>query len=451
MLVYLYIFLGVHSSITHVRTDTRHLKGSHRGELSRRQLIDTFSHFSSKKAFEGSMIIMTTRTRNDKGMGSIVAIGNNKFKVRIELPKSPSGTRKVISRTVTGKTEANKVRKELLRQRDDNTLFTSSQNALTYTRLASEYLNERAKENLKATTMSSYRSTSRIFGETFAVVNIQHITYEHICDYFNKQYKVDNLTGTSNRSTLKTRWVFLKNMFAYAVDKKYIAESPFKKLPRWLLKSNSMDTTGIKVFTLEQLKVINEYLKEHYSKPECYADTYLYVVFQLIINTGMRLGEALAPQAINFDYDNHILNVAGNVSPYKGKDGTFLTTPKTMMSRRPLILSEGICKLLKEHLKKNLTYSTFIFCSKQGTLLQIPAVREAFRKVFRKCGIPADLTVHCLRHTYATRCIEAGINIKTVSQRLGHSSVVITLNTYTHYLQQAEQLAAGVFEDELKL
>jgi len=99
-------------------------------------------------------------------------------------------------------------------------------------------------------------------------------------------------------------------------------------------------------------------------------------------------------------------------------------------------------------LGKPLTDEDFVFAHPDGTLLDPSTVSHTFNKIIRKAGLP-HIRLHDLRHTHASLLLQAGVHIKVVQERLGHSSIRVTLDTYSHVLGGLQEAAAQRFDDLL--
>ena len=97
---------------------------------------------------------------------------------------------------------------------------------------------------------------------------------------------------------------------------------------------------------------------------------------------------------------------------------------------------------------KPLSEDDFIFASPEDTPLDPSTITHAFDKILRKAGL-SHIRLHDLRHTHATIMLRTGVHPKIVSERLGHSSIKITLDTYSHVLPGLQEAAAQSFEDFL--
>ena len=158
----------------------------------------------------------------------------------------------------------------------------------------------------------------------------------------------------------------------------------------------------------------------------------------LCLYTGMRIGEICALRWSDVDKDNCLINVNRTVLRIKNTDAhgkqpktvVVTGTPKTDSSLRAIPVPKAIGRLLKAEGKRMPDDYYVVTCSDR--LMEPRRFYDKYKQILRKSGIMTKYTFHALRHTYATRCIESGIDPKVVSELLGHSSVTITLNRYVH-------------------
>ena len=152
----------------------------------------------------------------------------------------------------------------------------------------------------------------------------------------------------------------------------------------------------------------------------------------LCLYTGLRIGELLALTWNDIDFDKNILSVTktchdGNEN---GEHIRIIDTPKTENSRRQIPLSKTLVKMLKEMKKK----SKCEFVIADG---ERPVFIRSYQRMFELLLKKLKLThkgFHSLRHTFATRALECGMDVKSLSEILGHKNAMITLNRYAHSL-----------------
>ncbi|MGN0790227.1 MAG: site-specific integrase, partial [Christensenellales bacterium] len=148
--------------------------------------------------------------------------------------------------------------------------------------------------------------------------------------------------------------------------------------------------------------------------------------------TGLRIGELLALTWSDIDFEKGILSVTktchdGNES---GKHIRIIDTPKTENSRRQIPLSKTLIKMLKE-MKKKSNCEVVIADGEKPVFIR--SYQRTFELLLKKLGLPHK-GFHSLRHTFATRALECGMDVKSLSEILGHKNATITLNRYAHSL-----------------
>lgn len=154
------------------------------------------------------------------------------------------------------------------------------------------------------------------------------------------------------------------------------------------------------------------------------------------------------------DFQNKALLVNFSAVRIAGQ-GVILTEPKSAHSRRRVSLPPSAVMLLAglkvklrnklEEEGKQWDESAFIFPGTKGWILNPDTITHAFKKVVRQLGLP-NVRFHDLRHTHATMMLKGNVHPKVVSERLGHASITITLDTYSHLLPSMQEHAALAFE-----
>jgi integrase len=191
-------------------------------------------------------------------------------------------------------------------------------------------------------------------------------------------------------------------------------------------------------------------------------ETPYYTLFYLLLHTGMRRGEALALKWNHVDLGLSSLGVSGYISiseSFNKVNGqVVIKEPKSASGKRRVALPPSLGLVLRQHreaqealiasLGGTLTGSDYVFCHPDGTPLDPSTVSHAFAKTLKRAGLP-PMPLHGLRHSHATYLLQAGIHPKVVQERLGHSSIRVTLDTYSHVVGGLQEAAAQKFDDFL--
>jgi integrase len=172
----------------------------------------------------------------------------------------------------------------------------------------------------------------------------------------------------------------------------------------------------------------------------------LFALFASALATGMRRGELLGLQWQDVDLDRGVIRVQRQLVEIGGH--MELGDVKTSAGRRRIDLPAETTTILRE-LKAGAN-SSFVFADKCGKPLIGARVSRRFKDAIRSAGVP-EISFHEMRHTHATLLLIAGISPKVVQERLGHSNVSITLQTYSHVLPSLQADAAAALNDILSM
>jgi integrase len=175
-------------------------------------------------------------------------------------------------------------------------------------------------------------------------------------------------------------------------------------------------------------------------------------MFRLLALTGLRRGELVALRWSDLDLARSTMTVNQSATVVEGVE--VVSVPKTRRTRRVVDLDPTTVETLQRHRSRQreqhlalgvtATASDRVFTGDLGDPLRPDSVGQAFRRLVMSADVPV-IRLHDLRHTHASHLLRAGVNVKVVSDRLGHASVSFTLDTYGHVMpgQQAEAAAAA--------
>ena len=205
----------------------------------------------------------------------------------------------------------------------------------------------------------------------------------------------------------------------------------------------------------DEIQIVEEHrLKEMLDKLRARA---IYPKVILSLFAGLRRGELLALRWCHINLDRKVLQVREALEETKAH-GVQVKAPKSRAGRRDISLPDIVVDALREHRKAQLELrfrlglgkcdNDFLFPTLEGTLPSPRAFSAEWADVAASIGMP-DITFHALRHTHASALIDAGVDIVTISKRLGHSSPNITLKVYAHLFREKDDKASAAINDAL--
>lgn len=345
-------------------------------------------------------------------LGSIKQLPNRRYKVTVTVgytyDANGNKKQKRHCRIVDSMNEARKV----LREYDTRTVKHIKLNELI-----DEYLQT---SDIKTSTRKTMQSIFKTCLFPLYGRKVSLITGADIDDMLNR--------AEAAETTINGRCAKIKSLFIYAKKQGYINEVPYFRY-----RGNMRHTQTMKVLpSIDEMRNILAYVQEHAHY------MYLYHMMLLIMSSGIRVGEACALRWENIDMTNDTINVLNTVT--RGQTNFEISdTPKTDGSIRVVPVEHDVLEIINEIPKK----SQYVFFGRKMSFVPPATINRNVRKVFDELGY-TKLRLYDLRHFHATQLLAHGVDIKTVSHRLGHSSPMTTLNTYTHYVESNDRKAADM-------
>ncbi|MGH2786438.1 MAG: tyrosine-type recombinase/integrase [Actinomycetota bacterium] len=175
-------------------------------------------------------------------------------------------------------------------------------------------------------------------------------------------------------------------------------------------------------------------------------DDHLYALWFLLATTGLRRGEALGLRWRCVDLEGGALSIVETLIAVGHRIQS--STPKSARGRRVVVLDAPTVHVLRAHMDAAVRAvpDDFVFQDERGNPLHPLAVTRQFRRLVARAHL-RSIRLHDLRHTHATLALKAGVHPKIVSERLGHSTVSLTLDIYSHALPSLQREAAARFAD----
>ena len=276
-------------------------------------------------------------------------------------------------------------------------------------------------------------------------IELQKLKPLHIQEYYNEALKSGRLHGKGGLSAQTVKH-----------HHRVLSES-MKKAVRWqLINHNPCDAVDAPKPEKKEMRALDE--KESAVLLNATEGTRLYYPVLIALTTGLRRGELIGLKWSDVNFAGGSLSVNRTIETTR-ISGVIEKTPKTKKSRRLIALADltlsALKTLRKEQSEQKLRLgplyrdSGYLLANDDGTLWNPEVLTKAFQRLVKKTDV-GHVRFHDLRHSHASQLLKQGVNPKIVSERLGHSSIAITMDTYSHILPGLQEEAASKINDALK-
>ena len=350
--------------------------------------------------------------------GSIIKRKDGRWMASVTVGRNPDGSQKRQCFYGKTRTEVAEKMNELIHNINTGSYIDKDKNP-TVSDWLPTWLNTYKKNNIKPRTYEQYEGIIRLYLiPNLGEVRLVDLNETMVQRLYNKLYE----RGLSARTVRLTN-VVLKSALKKAVKLGLIIRNICENidLPKETKKER-------RVLTPEEQKILLKTLKETDG-----GDIYIFALF-----TGMRRGEVLALTWGDVDFKHKVITIDKSLSRIKtyvvdgDKTKLVVGSPKTETSNRVIPIVDCLIPLLKKQKEK--TYcdeADLVFPSDAGGYIDPGNYNRKFYKKIKKTGLPKT-NPHSLRHSFATRTLESGVDLKTTQEILGHSSIDITADLYTH-------------------
>lgn len=385
--------------------------------------------------------------KRSNGEGSIIKRKDGRWSAYLSNVLDPS-TGKLKRKYFYGKTQKEALAKLTAARNKQITGGIIDPVKITLGEFLDLWLKEFKKPTLRPSTYESYEYIIRLhIKPCLGNILLKDLKPEQIQIYYNQKLTNGRVDKTT-RPDLSTRTIryihtILKQALQQAVKNQYVnrnvatltAVPPKKK-------------KDVRVLTLEEQKIFLAHLE----------NIRLCAAFQLALASGIRLGELLALQWNNIDFENGTIRITQSLRRIKTFDESSLTKtsiifqePKTESGKRYIPIPPSILLSLKDYKKKqneeklllgeSYSNNNLVFCTEFGKPLEPRNFTRLFYSITKKSNLEG-VNFHALRHTYATRLLEANEHPKVVQELLGHTSITMTLDIYSHVMPDVKKAAA---------
>jgi len=374
--------------------------------------------------------------------GQIKQRSKGSYTIIVDLPRDQTGKRQQQWLTIKGtKKEAEKRLAELMHQVDTGR-FLKPDNK-TVGQYLEQWLEDYARVNVRPRTYERYQEiVEKHLIPALGSIPLTSLQPHHVQSYYSKALVSGRRNGKGGLSaqTVHHSHRILFEALRYAVKHDILVRN--------VCESVDPPRPEFKQMAVTDAEGLNRLL-------ESVGDTIYYPIFYTAAYTGLRRSELLALRWQNVDLDFLTISVTETIHVLKSGEYIF-SPPKSKRGKRAIAISPSLAIVLREYKAQQtalreqsgvkLQDSDLVFSHPDGTQLHPDSITKTFHKVAKSVGLP-KLRFHDLRHTHATLFLQQGVHPKIVSERLGHSSIAITLDTYSHVLPGMQTEAVKKFDE----
>ena len=292
-----------------------------------------------------------------------------------------------------------------------------------------EYFDKYKYELKKRTLFNYYQNIRNYIKNDIGQCELQNMDNDKLNNSILSKYKGYGSNGTLSASTLKITKTIINQSLNYGYNKGY-----FQHNLKITVSFKQVNIPKIESFTNYEANIIEKDIRDN-------KRFYSYGVL-LSLYTGLRIGELLALKWEDIDLKNKIMSIKTTTCDIAFENQMYHIedTPKSASSLREVPLTLEIISMLKELQKFQNYNSKYVISRATGKQIKVRSYQDSFERLLKRLNI-RHYGFHSLRHTFATRCYKLGMDIKTLSELLGHSNPAVTLKIYVHTDMDTKRLA----------
>lgn len=385
--------------------------------------------------------IVSKKTRRDNGEGSIYQRKDKRWVAQIQVNNVP-------------KFFYGKERKEVVAKLKEFKLNQLQGFDSLLTVNLKDYINNWFKvvkiNELKPSSLDRLESTII----NHIIPNLGHYTIDKLTSPIIQEELINKmLNNNMSYSSIKKAYDAINACMKYAVDNRQLMFNPVKTVTK--PSTTKFEKNEIVILSDEEINKFEYACIDKYSN-----GNYIFKTgygFILILYTGLRMGEALALKWSDVDFENRRIRIDNNIVMAKNRKKKKETDPniilieqdstKTKSGIRYVGLSKKALNALEQ--LKSMTYynsNGYVFTTEHNTPIRPRNLQNTFDSILNKANIKHN-GLHVLRHTFASMLFKRGINVKTVSELLGHADVRTTYNTYIHLIEAQKTQAIDLLDE----
>lgn len=380
---------------------------------------------------------MAKKSKANYGDGTIFfSNSKNKWMGQINVGKDENGKTK--RKTVTGNSQQ-EVREKLNQIKFDiySGMFVDSSH-ITFEQLMKQIIEDKLSMNeIQEQTAARHLDTLKMIKD-ISYLPLQSINYSML-----KQFMISKTTYSD--STIRKIYMMLNQCFNEAVKRKILAENPMGDLKRPKSKKKNKKIRGMTVDEQKRfLDVLNNY-------PIKYKEQMLISLY-----TGMRMGEVNALTIDDINLNFNFISIDKTISKGQKGEAFINDSAKTETGNRNIPINETVKPIIISVIESySPTDDGIIFHSSNGSLIATTQVNSEFKRMLERFDIQdkslkGTLSLHSLRHTYATRCIEGKMPPTVLQHLLGHTDIRITLDTYADVFENFQTENVALVDEYLR-
>lgn len=323
------------------------------------------------------------------------------------------------------------------------------------------------KRGLKDNTFQNYCYMYNMFVQPeLGKLRVQTLKKSDVKRFYNMLVDERNL----KIATVDNVHTVLHQVLTVAVEDGYLRLNVSDNVLKELKQAHNLESERRKALTVAEEKLFLQYLRSDKTQYH-----HWYPIFAVMIGTGMRVGEVTGLRWCDIDLEEEIMDVNHTLVYYNhAQNGCYFNvhTPKTKAGNRKIPMLDYVKKAFLEEkqyqerndIKCKATidgYSDFIFINRFGSTQHQGTLNKALRRIIRDCNdaqfsknianpvLLPKFSCHSLRHTFTTRLVEEGVNIKVIQDVLGHKDVGTTLNIYTDVTKELKQREFAVIQKKM--
>lgn len=271
--------------------------------------------------------------------------------------------------------------------------------------------------------------------------------------------------------TIEAVQTVLHQVFQIAVDDEWIEKNPSDHAVKELKRSHQLDSKKRMALTKTEQDLLLSFLSKNTPNARWYPIT------AVLLGTGMRVGEATGLRWCDIDFEENMIDVNHTLVYYSNGNHNCkfaINDTKTPASKRLIPMTKPVrdAFLQEKEIQEllgvvcNVTidgYTDFVFLNRFGGLHTQGTLNKVYKRIIRDCNdaeflkcesppvLLPNFSSHTLRHTFATRLCESGMNMKLIQNILGHSEISTTMDIYTHVTQETKQQARWYMEQHTQI